>query len=140
MKLLAIILPILPAAFAFVAMSNTYAPGVPGSSNGKRSLDIKGTGNIGLEARAETGLICSLNNCYVQGFSNGATGQNEVFEGSGLSPAACKAKCQARSGCLSFALQQDGTGNCYSEQHTVAAEISENCGAPFFFYDVGCAA
>ncbi|KAH8890669.1 hypothetical protein GQ53DRAFT_824396 [Thozetella sp. PMI_491] len=138
MKVLAVVLPFLSVtivdAAVAAAKSNTYAPGVPGSSNAKRGLDLTAP----VRARAETGLICSLNNCYVQGFSNGASGQNEVFVGSGMSPAACKAACQARSGCLSFAVQQDGSGNCYTEQHTVAAEIVENCGAAFFFYDVGC--
>ncbi|KAI3321029.1 hypothetical protein HD806DRAFT_504376 [Xylariaceae sp. AK1471] len=142
MKFLAIVLPLLSVTLvdaAAAAKSNTYAPGVAGSSN-KRGLDLETRTESGLDlgVRAQSGIMCSLNNCYVQGYSNGAAGQNELFVGSGLSPAACKAACQARAGCLSFALQQDGSGTCYTEQHNVVAEIVENCAAPFFFYDVGC--
>ncbi|KAI8623496.1 hypothetical protein F5Y19DRAFT_458337 [Xylariaceae sp. FL1651] len=147
MKLLAIVFPLVSvtlvdAAAAAAAKSNTYAPGLPGSSNTKRDLGLEARTESGLElgTRALSGIVCSVNNCYVQGYSNGAAGQNELFVGSGLSPAACKAACQARAGCVSFAVQQDGSGNCYTEQHNVVAEIVENCAAPFFFYDVGCAA
>jgi hypothetical protein len=139
MKLLAIVVPLLSITLAEAAAavkSNTFAPGVAGSSNTKRGLGSSPA--ISFEERGLSGIMCSLNNCYTQGYSNGASGQNEVFVGSGFSPAACKAACQSRAGCLSFAVQQDGTGSCYTEQHNVAAEIVSNCAAPFFFYDVGC--
>jgi hypothetical protein len=142
MKFLAIALTFLSATLAdaaAAAKSNTYAPTVAGSSNAKRGLELESrVPSISLEDRSQSGIMCSLNNCYVQGYSNGAAGQNELFVNSGLSPAACKAACQARAGCLSFAVRQDGSGSCYTEQHNVAAEIVENCAAPFFFYDVGC--
>ncbi|KAI1127450.1 hypothetical protein F5Y10DRAFT_193779 [Nemania abortiva] len=144
MKFLAIVLPLLSAALAEAAAAaaaarpNTYAPGVVGSANTKRGLGFAPA--MGLEERSQSGIMCSLNNCYVQGYSNGAAGQNEIYVGSGYSPAACKAACQSRAGCLSFAVLQDGSGACYTEQHNVVAEIVENCGAPFYFYDVACAA
>ncbi|KAI0867373.1 hypothetical protein GGS24DRAFT_302518 [Hypoxylon argillaceum] len=139
MQLLAIVLPLLSitlAEAAAAAKSNTYAPNVAGSTNTKRGLGFSPAFN--LEARAQSGIMCSLNNCYTQGYSNGGVGQNEIWLGSGFSPASCKAACQSRAGCLSFAVEQDGTGNCYTEQTNVATEILENCAAPFFFYDVGC--
>jgi len=76
--------------------------------------------------------------CWVQGFSNGNSGQGEVFEGSGFTPATCKAKCEARTGCKSFAVTFDANKWCFTELHTVAQEIVPNPSAPFFFYDVGC--
>ncbi|KAI0107737.1 hypothetical protein GGR51DRAFT_140193 [Nemania sp. FL0031] len=124
------------AAAAAAAKLNTYAPGVALSSNNKRSLTF--APELGLVGRSQTGIMCSLNNCYTQGYSNGNAGQNEIYVGSGYSPAACKAACQSRAGCISFAVEQDGSGNCFTEQASVVAEIVEDCGAPFFFYDVGC--
>ena len=76
--------------------------------------------------------------CWVQGYSNGNAGQNEIFEGSGFTTETCQALCQARPGCLSFAVTFDSNGWCFTEQHTVAQEIVPSDSAPFYFYDVTC--
>jgi hypothetical protein len=76
--------------------------------------------------------------CFVQGFSNGNPGQDEIFEGSGFTVKSCQAACAARSGCKSFAVTFDTNAWCFTELHTVAQEIVPTSSAPFYFYDVGC--